>query len=345
MRIIASDNTPYEKIGDEERSIADEVPFDIPDSWEWARISDLFQIEMGQSPDGESVSNDPSGMEFHQGKVFFGKRIIQHSNQSTVRPTKIAPANSILLCVRAPVGKVNITDRELCIGRGLCSLLPLGDITIDFAFHLLETYEDTFIKKSTGTTFKAITGEVVRNQLVPVPPLEEQNRILSRIAELLPLIEQYGSVDYKLEALENSFPYALKKSILQYAVQGKLVQQNPNDEPASALLERIRAEKKRLIQAGKIKKDKSEAVIFRRDNSHYEKLGSEERCIDDEIPFETPDSWAWVRLSSLFNVVSARRVHQSDWRSSGVPFYRAREIGALSDNGYVNNELFIDESL
>ena len=137
----------------------------------------------------------------------------------------------------------------------------------------------------------------------------------------------------------------MKKSILQYAVQGKLVPQDPTDEPASVLLECIRAEKEHLIKSGKIKRDKHESVIFRRDNSYYERVDGIERCIDDEIPFEIPDSWEWVRLKNIVNVVSARRVHQSDWKESGVPFYRAREIAKLADDGYVDNELFISENL
>ena len=144
---------------------------------------------MGQSPDGNSVRETYKGIEFHQGKVFFSNYVISRSNQSTSKPTKIAPTNSVLLCVRAPVGKVNLTDRELCIGRGLCAVQPLAGMTVDFVFRLLETYENIFVKQATGTTFIAITGEVVKNQLVPLPPLSEQHRIVTRIEEILPRIE------------------------------------------------------------------------------------------------------------------------------------------------------------
>ena len=291
---------PYEKVGKNEPvCIADEVPFDIPESWEWVKISDVFQTVMGQSPRGDSVSNLKNGMEFHQGKVFFGEKYISTSDQTTVSPTKIAEPDSILLCVRAPVGKVNITNRTLCIGRGLCALKPLGGINIDFAFHLLEVYENIFVKQATGTTFVAITGEVVKNQIVPLPPLSEQARIVSKIKELLPLLSQYQNAEIANKKLLKDFPALLKKSILQEAVQGKLVPQDPTDEPASVLLERIRAEKQELIAEGKIKKDKHESVIFRRDNSHYEKLDGIEHCIDGEIPFDIPDSWAWTSVGEV----------------------------------------------
>ena len=112
-------------------------------------------------------------------------------------------------------------------------------------------------------------------------------------------MDKYAQEEKRLNNLNIQFPDLLKKSILQEAVQGKLVPQNPADEPASALLERIRAEKEQLIKAGKIKRDKHESVIFRRDNSHYEKRGSEKVCIDDEIPFEVPDSWELIRLNDI----------------------------------------------
>jgi len=277
----------------------DEVPFDIPDSWEWVRLGSAFAIEMGQSPAGNTVSGNCSGTEFHQGKVFFGEKYIKASDQYTSSPTKFAPENSVLLCVRAPVGKVNITDRGLCIGRGLCAIIPLAGMPLLFAYYLLAAYENIFVKQATGTTFVAITAETVKNQLIPMPPLAEQQRIADSIERLIPYVDEYGKAESAVDQLNCHFPEALKKSILQEAVQGKLVPQDPSDEPAETLLERIRAEKQRLIKEGKIKKDKHESVIFRRDNSHYEKLDGVERCIDDELPFEIPETWAWVRWGSI----------------------------------------------
>ena len=130
----------------------------------------------------------------------------------------------------------------------------------------------------------------------------EQFRIVSAIESVDASIRDYGVKEEALRALNGSFPESLKKSILQEAVQGKLVPQDPSVEPAEALLERIRVEKQRLIKEGKVKKDKRESVIFRRDNSHYEKLDGVERCIDDELPFEIPGSWEWVRLGSVLEI-------------------------------------------
>ena len=158
-----------------------------------------------------------------------------------------------------------------------------------------------------GTTKqKELATATIKAYLTPIPPLDEQRRILTKLAEVLPVVKSYGAVYDETAAMQDAFPEALKKSILQEAVQGKLVPQDPSDEPVEALLERIRAEKQRLIKEGKIKKDKHESVIFRRDNSHYEKRGSEEFCIDEELPFDLPETWSWARLGELCSVVTGR---------------------------------------
>ena len=146
--------------------------------------------------------------------------------------------------------------------------------------------------------------ETMTSLLVPIPPLEEQRRIVEKIDEVASAVSAYDVAYQKNEALNSTFPETLKKSILQEAVQGKLVPQDPSDEPAEALLEHIRAEKQRLVKEGEIKKDKYESVIFRRDNSHYEKLDGIERCIDDEIPFDLPESWEWVRFFSVVDIAT-----------------------------------------
>ena len=141
--------------------------------------------------------------------------------------------------------------------------------------------------------------DTIINLLTPLPPLAEQKRIVAKIEELLPFIEKYEQAETKLTALNKSFPEMLRKSILQEAVQGKLVPQNPDDEPVSILLERIRAEKQELIKQGKIKKSKHESIIVTRDKIPYESIDGKERCIADEVPFEIPESWEWCRWGNL----------------------------------------------
>ena len=259
---------------------------------------------------------------------------------------RLNPAGSVLIAMYgATIGKLGILSIAATTNQACCACFPLGGLDNKYLFYFLMAQKPLFIKQGEGGAQPNISKEKIVSTLMPVPPLEEQRRIVVMLGRIFPIIDAYSKCKTELDLYNTTFPERLKKSILQEAVQGKLVPQDPSDEPAEALLERIRAEKQRLIKEGIIKKDKHESVIFRRDNSHYEKLDGVERCIDDELPFEIPENWRWCRLKSIVNVVSARRVHQSDWRSEGVPFYRAREIGKLADTGSVDNELFITEAL
>ena len=346
-----TDNTPYEKIGDEVRSLADEVPFDIPDSWEWVRLGNIGDWGAGATP-------SRTHPEYYGGNIPWLKTgdltdsyidaIPETITELALEKTSVRlnPAGSVLIAMYgATIGKLGILSIAATTNQACCACFPLGGLDNKYLFYFLMAQKPLFIKQGEGGAQPNISKEKIVSTLMPVPPLEEQRRIVVMLGRIFPIIDVYSKCKTELDLCNTTFPERLKKSILQEAVQGKLVPQDPSDEPAEALLERIRAEKQRLIKEGKIKKDKHESVIFRRDNSHYEKLGGVERCIDDELPFEIPENWCWCRLKSIVNVVSARRVHQSDWRSEGVPFYRAREIGKLADTGSVDNELFITEAL
>ena len=176
-RIATSDNRPYEKVDEE-------IDYEIPKNWCLCKIKDVCSVIMGQSPAGEAVSDDKNGIEFHQGKICFGKKYLEESSSFTRHITKIAPKDSVLLCVRAPVGIVNITEREICIGRGLCAVIPKYEINSDFWFYWLQSLQSDFEQKATGTTFRAISVDVIKNQFVAIPPHEEQNRIVNKINEL-----------------------------------------------------------------------------------------------------------------------------------------------------------------
>ena len=154
----------------------------LPQGWAYCQLSNVLKITMGQSPKGDSLNNK-RGIEFHQGKICFSDKFLLESGIFTNEPTKIAEPNSILLCVRAPVGVVNITKNQICIGRGLCALTPFEG-NVDFYFYLLQTLQDSFDNQSTGTTFKAISGEIIRNENIILPPLAEQQRIVQKIEEL-----------------------------------------------------------------------------------------------------------------------------------------------------------------
>lgn len=282
--------------------IEDEWLSEVPSSWKWVRLGDVFDVVMGQSVSKDSVSRTNQGIEFHQGKINFGNKVLKKSSMATNKPLKIASEGAVLLCVRAPVGKVNITDRCICIGRGLSAILPYGFISSEFLYFWLMAHENIFIKKSTGTTFKAITKEIVKNLLIPLPPLREQKRILEKIEAIFPIIDRYENAWQKLNELNKKFPVALQKSILQEAIQGKLCKQRDKEGSAKSLIEKILLEKESLIEAGQIKKQKDLPPIQ-----------------EDETPFDIPDNWCWERLGNISTYnqskpkVKAIDLKQSTW--------------------------------
>ena len=336
---------PYEKVGKNEPvCIADEAPFEIPDSWEWVRLGSVIELQSGQDMTPDKYNDNGDGIPYITGasNIIDGTVVI---NRWTTCGKAFAHRGDILLTCKGTVGTMAILQEETVhIARQIMAIRPIGNLYVPYIQLVLETMVEN-LKAAAKSMIPGISRNDVLTSLFPVPPLNEQHRIIIKLKEVDPYICQYDKSESMLRHMDNIFPETLKKSILQWAVQGKLVAQDPNDEPVEVLLERIKAEKHRLVKEGKIKKDKHESVIFRRDNSHYEKLDKVERCIDDELPFDIPESWCWCRLKSIVNVVSARRVHQSDWRSEGVPFYRAREIGKLADTGFIDNELYITEAL
>ena len=219
------------------------------------------------------------------------------------------------------IGKIALIDKDYSdtvVGGFVLMLIPHfnDDVLSQYLLYAFAAkhHRDNCrnITHKSGQAFYNLSREQMMNLPVPIPPRGEMERIIAMLKRVLPKVADYAVVDIALQNLNSSFPEALKKSILQEAVQGKLVPQDPSDEPAEALLERIRAEKQRLIKEGKIKKDKHESVIFRRENSHYEKLDGVERCIDDELPFEIPDSWEWVRLGTVFQHNTGKALNASN---------------------------------
>ena len=328
---VSSDNTPYEKIGDSEPvSIADEVPFEIPQSWEWVRLCQIADNIPDAFADGPFGSNLKREHYTEKREV----RLIQLSNigengwrnENTKYTTyahaatlerSCVKAGSIVIAKMMPAGRAIIVpniESDYILSSDAVKFVPHPLLNKEYLVFAINSpaYRDQVVSEAHGVTRVRTSLGKLQTYLIPIPPLEEQSRIVKRLNEVFPLIAQYESGENARLLLDKFFPEQLKKSILQMAVQGKLVQQDPSDEPASVLLERIRAEKERLIKEGKIKRDKNESVIFRRDNSHYEKLGSEEHCIDDEIPYDIPDSWIWCRIGNLFSLQAGKNVPSSE---------------------------------
>ena len=304
-----ADNLPYEKVGKNEPvCIADEVPFDIPESWEWVRLESICT----KLVDGDH--NPPKGCSYETTYVmvsstninddcivelekvrYLEKNIFDKENERTNAAT-----GDIFFTSVGSLGRSCVYEG----GLNICFQRSVSVIhTLIFNYYLKYCLDSAYIqqkivREATGTAQKGFYLNQLALLLIPIPPIEEQHRIVSKYLETVQMQMEYYKTYETLDVLNSGFPATLKKSILQYAVQGKLVPQDPADEPASVLLKRIRTEKEQLVKEGKIKRDKHESVIFRRDNSYYEKVDGIERCIDDELPFEIPDSWEWTTIGT-----------------------------------------------
>ena len=322
---------PYEKVGKNEPvCIADEAPFEIPDSWEWVRLGSVIELQSGQDMTPDKYNDNGDGIPYITGasNIIDGTVVI---NRWTTCGKAFAHRGDILLTCKGTVGTMAILQEETVhIARQIMAIRPIGNLYVPYIQLVLETMVEN-LKAAAKSMIPGISRNDVLTSLFPVPPLNEQHRIIIKLKEVDPYICQYDKSESMLRHMDNIFPETLKKSILQWAVQGKLVAQDPNDEPVEVLLERIKAEKHRLVKEGKIKKDKHESVIFRRDNSHYEKVGLEETCIDNELPFDIPDTWSWVRFSDIAIFENGDRSNkypvEADYVSDGIPFFGAKDMG------------------
>ncbi|MDW2998646.1 restriction endonuclease subunit S [Faecalibacterium prausnitzii] len=308
-----ADNLPYEKIGKNEPvCIADEVPFDIPESWEWVRVKHFTTLYNGRAFKPSDWTD--TGLPIVRIQNLNNQNSPYNLYNGFVEPEYQLYGGELLFAWSGTPG----TSFGAHIWCGKEAVLNQHIFRLDFSEKVIyKPYYMYALNQRIGELIKAahgsaglqhVTKGVFENTLIPIPPYKEQIRIVNKLNQLAPAFSSYSKISNSIKKLNNEFPEKLKKSILQDAVQGKLVPQDPADESASVLLERIRAEKEQLIKAGKIKRDKHESVIFRRDNSYYEISGKNEVCIDDQIPFDVPESWEWTRTGSLFQVNPRNRL-------------------------------------
>ena len=308
-----ADNLPYEKVGKNEPvCIADEVPFDIPESWEWVRVKHFTTLYNGRAFKPSDWTD--TGLPIVRIQNLNNQNSPYNLYNGFVEPEYQLYGGELLFAWSGTPG----TSFGAHIWCGKEAVLNQHIFRLDFSEKVIyKPYYMYALNQRIGELIKAahgsaglqhVTKGVFENTLIPIPPYKEQIRIVNKLNQLAPAFSSYSKISNSIKKLNNEFPEKLKKSILQDAVQGKLVPQDPADEPASVLLERIRAEKEQLIKAGKIKRDKHESVIFRRDNSYYEISSKNEVCIDDQIPFDVPESWEWTRTGSLFQVNPRNRL-------------------------------------
>ncbi|HGI1768325.1 TPA: restriction endonuclease subunit S [Streptococcus agalactiae] len=336
-----ADGKPYEKLAD--GTIQEvEVPYEIPESWNWVKLRNIGSITSGGTPKSSEPSYyggnitwiTPADMGKQQNNKFFAKsskKITELGLQKS--SAQLISKNSIVYSSRAPIGHINIVTEDYTTNQGCKSITPLL-VDLIFLYWLLQFRTKDIILRSSGTTFKEISASGFGDTLLPLPPLAEQKRIVAQIEKALAKVDEYAESYNKLQQLDKEFPDKLKKSILQYAMQGKLVAQSPDDEPVEVLLEKIKAEKQKLYEEGKLKKKDLEELVVTKgdDNSPYGKI---------------PKNWSFLTIKDIFSITTGLSYKKTDLAitKNGVRIIRGGNINPLSfkilDNDYYIDPKFI----
>ena len=314
------------------KCIDDEIPFEIPEGWEWCRLKTISIIQEG--PGIRSFQYTTKGVQLLtvtnilEGAVDLQKSQKYISSEEYTNKYlhfQLNKGDIVCACSGGSWGKSAIFDldnKQIILNTSTLRLRFYGDLGCNgFLYHLTKS---SFFKLQLAEQLSGMQPNFgyahYSKILIPLPPIQEQMRIKSKINELLPPLSKYTHAQDKLDRLNASIKPSLKKAVLQEAIQGKLVPQDPNDEPASVLLERIREDKQRLLKEGKLKKkDITDSIIFKgEDNKYYEKVGKEIICIDEEIPFDIPESWTWVRVKDIF-IINPKNVASDDTQAAFIP--------------------------
>lgn len=303
----------------------DEIKVEFPNSWKLVRLGNVISLLSGADLTPDKYNSNEKGTVYITGasSIENGNVII---NRWTENPKNIAHKGDLLLTCKGTVGKTAILNlKEAHIARQIMAITPiLLDVRyIDFFLqYIIES-----LKKKAKSMIPGIDRDVILNTIFPLPPLAEQKRIVAKIEEVMPFVDQYATSSEKLNVLNTTFPDQMKKSIVQQAVQGKLVPQDPNDEPASVLLEKIAEEKQKLIKEGKIKKQKSLPAIT-----------------EDEIPFEIPESWEWARLADVTKSITDGDHQAPPQTQDGIPFLVISNVSSghvdFSNTRFVSKEYY-----
>ena len=341
----------YEKFPDGTvKCIEDAIPFELPEGWEWVRLQSICEpITDGTHKTPQYSENGYvflSSKNVTSGKIDWDNVMYIPEDLHNELYSRLSPQkNDILLAKNGTTGVAAIVDRD-CVFDIYVSLALLRIVKYVISPEYLlsviasSTIQDYFSSSLKGIGVPNLHLEHIRTSLIPVSPLHEKHRIVEKLNELLSFVDTIESDKTDLQTIIQQ----TKSKILDLAIRGKLVPQDPNDEPASVLLERIKAEKEELIKQGKIKRDKRESVIFKgEDNSYYEKVGSEVRCIDEELPFEIPDNWEWARLQTVCMPITDGTHKTPTYSEEGYTFLSSKNVV----NGVIDweNVMHIPENL
>ena len=346
------DNRYYEKIGKETKDITDELPFDIPESWTWLRLSNIANIYTGNSINEEEKKRKYFGLidgynYIATKDVNFDKTINYINGVKIPFETnfRIAPKSKVLMCIEGGSAgrKIGLLNEDVCFGNKLACFNTFFSLDMFLYYYLQSPLFTEVFKDELSGIIGGVSINKIKTLFIPIPPLTEQQRIVDKIEFLNPYLDRYEEVESELYELDSTIKEKLKKSILQYAIQGKLVNQDPNDEPASVLLERIKAEKEQLIKEGKIKREKNESVIYQGDDkNYYEKFGNNIKLI--ESIFTIPSSWRFIRFKNLAHLITCGYASTPRYESAGIPFISAKNVKPLnfifSNYKYISDHLY-----
>lgn len=334
------DNSHYEKFADGTiKCIDDEIPFEVPRSWCWVRLIGVGKTETGTTPSKTHPEYFGDYMPFIGPGNIQGNKIVSYTqgiSEIGVDYCRPVPKNTILqVCIGGSIGKAAITTEWSAFNQQINSIEPYQCVDYKYVFYTLLTdyFKKAMIERSTGTATPIINRSNWEGIILPIPPQPEQQRIVARIEELMPIADKYEKSQEALDKLNAEIFEKLKKSVLQEAIQGKLVPQSPDDEPASVLLERINVEKAKLFKDGKLKKkDLVDSVIFKgEDNKYYETVDGKTECIDDRIPFELPHKWCWATLGNLVQNCSGLAYKKENLDERSTSYIRVLRGGNIDD--------------
>ena len=347
------DNSYYEKMlaTGEVKCIDEEVPFEIPKGWEWCRMGCIGDWGAGATPAkgnpdyyGGSILWLRTG-ELNNGIVYDSEIKITDKalQECSLRMNKIGDV--LIAMYGATIGKVAIVGKELTTNQACCACTPFGIYNYYLFFFLMGSQID-FIKKGEGGAQPNISREKLVYHLMPIPPLTEQYRIVEKIQYLLPLVEKYSDSQILQDKLNSEIKDKLRKSILQEAIQGKLVPQIAEEGSAQELLEQIKEEKRKLVKEGKLKKSAlASSVIFRGDdNKYYELIDNSPVCIDEFLPFQIPETWTWCKVKDLLEIQTGAsfKKEQVNANKKGIRILRG---GNILPNKYIfkDDDVFVSE--
>ena len=342
------DNSYYEKFlaTGEVKCIDEEIPFEIPKGWEWSKLSNVIELLSGQDFIPEKYNSSNQGIPYITGasNIVNGNLVI---NRWTETPTVIGKLGDLLIvCKGSGVGKMYICNVDkIHIARQIQIIRNFSNaISLSYVKSVVEANLQTIISNAQGV-IPGISREHILNLLIPLPPTNEQYEIDKKLQEILPIIDRYAKSQETLDKLNVELLGNLKKSILQEAVQGRLVQQIAEEGTGEELLEQIKLEKQQLIKEGKLKKSTlTDSVIYKGDdNKYYEQVGK--KCLDitEQIPFETPKNWVWTRLSHIANIYTGNSISETEKKSKFTDVIGRYYIGTKDVD--FNNRIIYDNGI